>query len=208
MIEFEKVAMFTDNIRESRYKTAVIQVQVCDEKCKDFSKARAHLQRVAEGFARSDSYHKIQQTIESTIWEGPKRNWTFDDYIAKLDKAFRDLEEMGRPNPEFYKVSILLRNILHSRFEVAIIQVEMCDEMSKDFPKACAYLQRFAERTIHSVDSSSKNSNRGKQKPFKGKIQAKRYPPKVYKRFTKQQRNELQRLRNAKSTEAAANKIK
>ena len=135
---------------------------------------------------------RAYKSIESTQYSGPRRNFTFQQYVVKHSDAHSELEECDEAMPESRKVSIFLDGISCPRLATGKDIIEGDPTKSASFQSAQSYLSsliirknstkkqgggRDNERSVSEVQTSKRGGGgggggkgNGKQTSKKGNI--------------------------------------
>ena len=207
-----------DNARVWSELKAVVEGTGGWEFIKEFEKKRdgrgAYKELLRQGSSKNSTNAQIlaaKQVYQETVWNGPKQNFTFDDFIYKYVTAFNTLDQLDNPIKEMEKVDTFLRNIHDTRADAAKDTCRGIPGYSEDFhltyefmrtiltKRKCVRVDRSAyvkRSRISSVSGDGGSRGSGGNKGFNGKIENKPYPYAQYRKFNAEQRAQLYNLRN------------
>lgn len=90
----------------------------------------------SESLTRTAAANRI---IRDTNWDGPRRNWTFSNFTAKILNAHTELALCGQAMTESAKVQQFLLSIREEMLEGARTHVLGSEELMNDFQKCTTY---------------------------------------------------------------------
>jgi len=103
--------------------------------------------------------------LESTIYDGRARNFTFERFCEKLNKAFEDLDETGEPTPEARKIRVFLRGIRDPRLDTAKAQVMATAALNENFQAAVNYISQYLATSNPETTTRSRNVSAAERAP-------------------------------------------
>ena len=155
---------------------------------------------------------KADQVLESTYYDGTKRNYTYKRYIESLQRAFTDLESTGKVVSNERKVRVLLLGVADSRLESAKNTILATPALRANFEVASNYLAEVLDSKVSysattrkariSSIQSNKNGgngnkrNNGHQTPTKGFDPNKYYPFRKWIKLSKEQQQMVREARD------------
>ena len=155
---------------------------------------------------------KADQILESTYYDGSKRNYTYERYIETLQRAFTDLESTGETVSEERKVRILMTGTSDSRLESAKNQILATPFLRSTFENASNFLAEVLDSKvsysaasrkqarISGVSTSTPNKGGGKNNKKNENKKEKEITDRYYKpnEWAKLSGEERQRVRDAR----------
>ena len=189
---------------------------------RDGRKAVLTLKAQAEGQAAVQTRKaKAYAKIESARYTGPKRNWTFDNYIERHVSAHAELAELGEPVPEGKKVTDFLKGISAANLENGKDIVLSTLTYRENFEQCQQYLnglvaskaqQAKIERAVAKIetDKGPKGGKGGKQgkegKRGRGghglTIEGRHYSKADWDKLSAEEQKKVRMLRAAKKSKA------
>ena len=155
---------------------------------------------------------KADQLLESSYYDGSKRNFTYERYIETLQRAFTDLESTGETVSDERKVRILMTGVNDPRLESAKNQILATPTLRATFESASNFLAEVldnkvsysaANRKQARISSVNYTPNKGKGKNNKNNknteekkdLTDRYYKPNEWAKLTGEER---QRVRDAR----------
>ena len=145
-------------------------------------------------------------SIAGLSFNGPKKLWTFEQYVNGHIKAHNELLECGIHPEERWKIKAFLDNITDDQLGIAKANIAGSPDVYDTFDKVQRYVSLIAtsntkrKRDIHDIRkvASVTKASKGNQKKFSGKLEAKSYPPAVWRTMSQDQRDKVSSMRRAK----------
>ena len=147
---------------------------------------------------------KAYATLKSLSYKGPRKAWTFDNYVEAHQKAHNDLEDCGEPVPEGKKVADFLDGIDDSVLQYGKTAILGDPERNENFLSAQQFLstlvastrvQDRSQRTIGSVSRNHGKNNRN------NKSKTRNYTREEWSKMSREQRDEVIKARKKKFKE-------
>jgi len=132
------------------------------------------------------------KTINSTKYNGKRKNFDFTTYKSVLDEAFRDLQESGLNQPDETKIYFLLNGIENDQLKRVKDGVVTNPLMCKNYHEATLYIARCIAHD-NSVDTESKMSR--SIMATGTSLSARTYSPEEWKNLTVDERHAVFRMR-------------
>ena len=101
---------------------------------------------------------KADQILESTYFDGSKRNFTYERYIKTLKRAFTDLESTGENVSEERKVRILMTGTSDSRLDSAKNQILATPFLRSTVENASNFLAEVLDSKVSYSPASRKQA--------------------------------------------------
>ena len=155
---------------------------------------------------------KADQLLESTYYDGSKRNFSYEHFIETLQRAFTDLESTGEIVSEERKVRLLMTGVNDSRLESAKNQILATPTLRATFENASNFLAEVLDSEvsysagsckqarISSINATpskgrGKNNKNKKNNDDKKEVTDRYYKPNEWAKLTGEER---QRVRDAR----------
>ena len=117
---------------------------------------------------------KADKTLESTFYDGTRRNFTYEKYLETLQQAFVDLSSTGELVSKEHKLRIFLNRITNGRLSATKNQVRASAHLWTTFEAASNYILEVLDSEI----SYSANNRKAKISALKTTKGDKKNPPK------------------------------
>jgi len=126
------------------------------------------------------------QAIRDTKYNGKRKNFDFSAYKGVMDKAFRELEEAGNPQPDATKVSFLVRCIESESLKRIVDGVVTDPLLYKNYHEATLYIARCIAHD-RAIDTETKQS-RSLMPVSTSTLSTRNYSPEEWKQLSKDQK--------------------
>ena len=158
---------------------------------------------------------KADQTLETSYYDGTRRNFTYERYTEQLQRAFTDLESTGELVSTERKIRVLLTGIHDPRLESAKNQILATPNLRTSFELASSYMAEVLDNkvsysattrkarisAVHVNNKGNKNNGNGNGKNGNKSFNPNRYfPYKEWIKLSKEQQQLVRETRDAKNS--------
>ena len=158
---------------------------------------------------------KADQTLETSYYDGTRRNFTYERYTEQLHRAFTDLESTGELVSTERKIRVLLTGIHDPRLESAKNQILATPNLRTSFELASNYMAEVLDNkvsysattrkarisAVHVNNKGNKNNGNGNGKNGNKSFNPNRYfPYKEWIKLSKEQQQLVRETRDAKNS--------
>ena len=100
---------------------------------------------------------EADKVLETLVYDGRSRNFTFERYCEKLNRAFEDLDEAGERLSEARKIRVFLRGLSDPSLMNVKTQIQATPALADNFTAAVNFTAQYIATSI--INTPARNRN-------------------------------------------------